>query len=434
MGLQAYDQRRAVGEVVVVHQVQRQGVLVSVVVVEPEVGLLAEVVEVGDERQVRTHLVLLLGIVHRRAHGHADLEVAVGVAVADVRAVEGHRLPGLLPVPVARHRLAHGRGILVVEHAAQAVLLHELPAPADLRAVVRGVEPFVGHVDLIRERKVAETVVVVIHLAHVGVHRAVEQDDARELLVAAYREGRREVHLRAEFVVEVEVQEEPLVVGRLAVLEVDLSGDGLVSGGDRRHALRHLDRVEPHARRIAQSVGGAQAPHDRAVLVEDLRVGAGKSQHLDLTCPGDGVAVSHGYRRGVLERLGEVAAGHFAESREGDHLALDDAVALDEVAAHGALDDDILERNPFGAQGEFGTRGAALHAERVVDIAQVGGHEEVVALDAVYEECALGIGAGTDGRTGPVDRSPDERLVVGVAHHTAQVLCTKHSAPHECGG
>ena len=102
---------------------------------------------------------------------------------------------------------------------------------------------------------------------------------------------------------------------------------------DRSHALRHLDRVEPHAGRVTQSVGSAQAAHDRAVLVENLRIGSGQPQHLDLPGAGNGVAVTDGHRGRILERLGQVAAGHLAETRKGDHLALDDAVALDEVAA-----------------------------------------------------------------------------------------------------
>ena len=81
-------------------------------------------------------------------------------------------------------------------------------------------------------------------------------------------------------------RQQPLVVRRLAVFEVDLPRDGLMARRDRSHALRHLDRVEPHAGRVTQSVGSAQAAHDRAVLVENLRIGSGQPQHLDL--PGAG--------------------------------------------------------------------------------------------------------------------------------------------------
>ena len=433
MGLHAEDQRRPVGEVMVVHQIQRHGVLASVVIVQSEIGILAEMVVIGHEGEVRTHLVLLVGVVDGRSHGHADLEVGVGVAVADVRPVEGHFLIGLRPVPVVAHGVAHGRRVLVAEHAAETVLLHELPSPADLRAVVGGIEPLVRHVDLVREGQVAEPVVVVVHPAHVGVHRSVEQDDAREFLVLRHGECRREVHLGAQFVVEVEVQEEPLLVGGLAVFEVDLPGDGLMPGGDGGDALRDLDRVEPHAGRIAQPVGGAQSVHDRAVLVEDLGVGSGQPEHLDLPGSGDGVAVPDGHRRGVFERLGEVAAGHLAEAREGDHLALHDSVALDEVALEVALDDDILQRDAFGAEGEFETFGAGLDADRVVDITEVRRHETVIPPDAVEQESPFGIGACADGRAGPVDRGTDERLVVGIAHHAAQVLGTGASEPQQDG-
>ena len=333
MPLHADDQRRTVGEIVVVHQIQRQRILVARVVVQPEIGVFAEVVEVGDERQVRAHLVLFVGVVDRRTDRHTDFKIAVGVAVADVRTVERHLLVAGPPVPVLLHRLAHGPGVLVVEHAAQTILLHELPAPAHLRAVVGGIKPLVGHVDLVGFRQVAEAVVVVVHLPGVGVHRTVKQNDARQFLVLRHGKGRRNIGLGAQFVVEVEVHEQPLVVRRLAVFEVDLPRDGLMARRDRSHALRHLDRVEPHAGRVTQSVGSAQAAHDRAVLVENLRIGSGQPQHLDLPGAGNGVAVTDGHRSRILERLGQVAAGHLAETRKGDHLALDDAVALDEVAA-----------------------------------------------------------------------------------------------------
>ena len=329
MRLHADDQRRTVGEIVVVHQVQRRGVLIALVGVEPEIGILVEVVEVGHERQIRTHLVLFVGVVDRRTDGHTYFNITVGVAIADMRSVERHRLP----IPVLRHILAHGGGVFEIEHAAQAVFLHELPAPAHLRAVVGGIKPLVGHVDLVGFRQVAEAVVVVVHLPGVGVHRTVEQNDARQFLVLRHGKGRRNIGLGTQFIVEVEVHEQPLVVRRLAVFEVDLPRDGLVARRDRSHALRHLDRVEPHAGRVTQSVGSAQAAHDRAVLVENLRIGSGQPQHLDLPGAGNGVAVTDGHRGRILERLGQVAAGHLAETRKGDHLALDDAVALDEVAA-----------------------------------------------------------------------------------------------------
>ena len=166
-----------------------------------------------------------------------------------------------------------------------------------------------------------------------GVHRAVEQQDARKFSVAGHGKSGRNVGLGTQLVVEVQIDEQPLFVGRLAMFEVDLPGDGLVSGRHGGDPFGYLDRVEPHARRVAQTIGGAQAPHDRTVLVENLGIGSGQPQHLDLPGAGNGVAVTDGHRSRILERLGQVAAGHLAKTRKGDHLALDDAVALDEVAA-----------------------------------------------------------------------------------------------------
>ena len=98
--------------------------------------------------------------------------------------------------------------------------------------------------------------------------------------------------------------------------------------------------------------------------------------------------------------------------------------SLYEVAAHGSLDDDIFEGDAFGAEYEIEAFRRAFDPDRIVDIAEVRRHEAVIPLDAVEEESPLGIGAGTDGCPGPVDRGPDEGLVVGIAHHAAQVLGT----------
>ena len=190
----------------------------------------------------------------------------------------------------------------------------------------------------------------------------------------------------AQFVVQIEVHEQPLVVRRLAVLEVDLPRDGLMPGSHRCHALRHLDRIEPHAGRVAQSVGGAQPAHDRAVFVEYLSVGTCQAEHLDLPCARNGIAVPDGHRRRVLEALGQVAAGHLAEARERDHLALDDAVTLDEVAAQVTLDHHVLQRHAFGSECEFDTLRTACHTQRVVHISQIRGDQIVVTFYPVEQE------------------------------------------------
>ena len=191
---------------------------------------------------------------------------------------------------------------------------------------------------------------------------------------------------------------------------------------DRRDAFGHLNRIEPHARRVAQSVGGRQPAHDGAVLVENLRIGAGQSEHLDLPCARDGVAVTDRYRGRVFERLGQIAAGHFAEARERNGFAFENAVALDVVAAQRALDHDALDVDAFGAEPEVLFGHSVGDADRVVDVAQIGGHEPVVVLDAVNGVGARSRGAGADRGLGPVDRGADERVVVGVGDDAVQFL------------
>ena len=167
------------------------------------------------------------------------------------------------------------------------------------------------------------------------------------------------------------------------------------------------------------------------VVGEDLGISTCPAEDLDLPGARNGVAVTDGHRRRVLERLGQIAAGHLAETRERDHLALDDAVALDEIAAEVPFDHDIFEGHALRTEGEFDLIDAAFDADRVVDVAQVGGHEFVVALHPVQLESALRVGAGADRRSGPVDRSSDQRLFVRIADHAPQILGVQRTANGE---
>jgi len=150
------------------------------------------------------------------------------------------------------------------------------------------------------------------------------------------------------------------------VFEIDLPRDGLVSRRNGGDALGDLYRIEPHAGRIAQAVGSAQAAHDRAVLVENLGVSTGQTEHLDLTGARNGVAVSDRNRSGVFEALGEIAAGHLAQPREGDHFVLGNAVAFDEVAAHRSLHDHVLDLHSVRSEDEIDTLRARFDAKRIV--------------------------------------------------------------------
>ncbi len=213
------DHRRAGREVVGVHEVEPPCVVVGVVIVQAEVCVLLEIVVVGDEGHVRTQFVLGLLVIHRGTDGHADLEIGVCAAVGYARAVNRLLLQHLVV-----ERLA------VIHLAAQAVFTHIFPSPAHLRAVLGLPQPFVGYVYLVALGQVAESVVgLVIRL---GVHRAVGHDDRREAFVGREGERCREVYLGAQLAVEIEVEEQTLVIGWLAVLHVDLSSDGLVA---RRH-------------------------------------------------------------------------------------------------------------------------------------------------------------------------------------------------------
>ena len=98
---------------------------------------------------------------------------------------------------------------------------------------------------------------------------------------------------------------------------------------------------------------------------------------------------------------------------------------LDIVAALVPLDDHLVERDPFGLEREVELRTVVVDADRVVDVTEVGGDQTVVAAHAVHQEATLGIGACADGRSGPVDRSADERLSLRIAHLAAQVLGAK---------
>ena len=81
-----------------------------------------------------------------------------------------------------------------------------------------------------------------------------------------------------------------------------------------------------------------------------------------------------------------------------------------------------FQRHALRTEREGDLVDAAFHVQRVVDEAQIRSHEAVVALYAVQEERTLGVGAGSDGRTGPVDRGADERVVVGVGDDAVQFL------------
>ena len=110
---------------------------------------------------------------------------------------------------------------------------------------------------------------------------------------------------------------------------------------------------------------------------------------------------------------------------------LDDAVALDEVAALRGLDHDALQFDPFGTKPEGGLLRRGIDAQRVVHIPQKGGHKQFAALHAMEPEGAPAVGRGPNRRPGPVDRGSGEGTALGIAHLAPEFLRTQRSAHAE---
>ena len=138
---------------------------------------------------------------------------------------------------IHRERLGHliTHRLPVIHLTAQAVLIYILPAPAQLLSILTLIEPLVGNVYLACLGEVAEA--ILIHIVRLGIHRAVSQNHSRKTLVGSHRNSRREVNLGAKFAIEVEVHKQALLIGRLAVLHIDLTRDSLVTSRYRSHTL-----------------------------------------------------------------------------------------------------------------------------------------------------------------------------------------------------
>ena len=140
--------------------------VVTIIVVKTEVGILLEVVVVGNENQVRAILLLRFGIIHSSTHGRAKLEVGIHARVIHIRAVGREATLHLLT-----------QRVLVVVLTAQTVLIDILPAPTDLRTTQRLPQPAVGDIDLVCLGQIAETIVIAV--VRLRIHRAVCQDHGR---------------------------------------------------------------------------------------------------------------------------------------------------------------------------------------------------------------------------------------------------------------
>lgn len=160
-------------------------------------------------------------------------------------------------------------------------------------------------------------------------------------------------------------------------------------------------------------------------------VSPGQPQHLDLPGARNGVAVTDGHRRRVLERLPpDCSRPSCRDPRTRSFSPLTMPSRLTKLPLR-FPSTTTSSRAALRTEGEFDLIDAVFDADRVVDVAQVGGHESVVAFHPVQLESALRVGAGADRRSGPVDRSSDQRLFVRIADHAPQILGVQRTANGE---
>ena len=339
-------------DLVLVDEVGEGGVLGGVVVFQAEERLEFVVVEVGDQGDVGAVLLV---------EGEADLEVAVDALVFDVRA------PDLVLQVV---------GVVLggVHLAAEAVVVEEAAAEADLHAARGVVEPAAGKIELQVLRLVAEAVLVVVHLVSRAAH--VGHVDHAPLFVEL--DGRSDVGLEHGVGTAVELDEERGLVGGLAVFHVDLAGDGFQAVDHRRGSFGDLDALEPLAGDERHAERRGDAPHHGPVLVEHLGVGAREAQELDLAGAGHGVGIADRDAGGVFEALGQGAAGHLAQAGGRDDLGLD---AL-ELGHRGLLGGDLrLAQVVLAAEVELRFCGAGFDHHGVAGVSHVGGDQRGAGVE-----------------------------------------------------
>ena len=403
-------------EVVVVHQVCQQRVLTRLIVVKTKICILIVEVVVGNKSDTWAHLLFGLLVVDSSSHGRADLDIGVGVLVENIRSVDL-----LLP-----ERVAHIS--FIVDIATQTLVAGILCTPTHLHALLGLVEPAVSYIYLVRARHIPHSILVAI--VTLGIHRAVCEDYGREALIFGYGDCRREVNLGLKFIVKVDIQEEALLIGRLAVLEVNLTRHRLVARRNRGDSLRHLDRVEPHTRRIAQAIGRAQSAHNGAILIENLRISTRKAEHLNLSRARDCIAITHRHRCRVFERLCQVTARHLTKTSERNHLILYDS-ALHNVVTASAGDHYALHLDTL-AQAELHTRGRIIDPQRIVRIADKRGNQTIITLHAVELKLALEIGARTNVGIGPIESRSGQRPTVTAHNYAGNILRSSKLHSQNC--
>ena len=388
---------------VLVDQIGKSGILSGVILFHAEEGIEFVMVEIRHQCDVGGVLLV---------EWHTDLEVAVDAAVLDVGAPD--------PVPYVDGVVFGG-----VHLAAEAVVVDKAAAEADLHTARGVIEPAAGEVQLQVFRLVAEAVLVVVHLrggaAHVG------HIDYAPFFVEL--DGRGDVALEHGVGAAVELDEERRLVGGLAVLHVDLAGDGFQAVDYGRGTFGDLDALQPLSGDERHPEGSGDAAHHGPVLVEHLGVGAGEAEEFDLPGAGHGIGVADRDAGGVFETLCQGAAGHFAQAGGRDDFGLD-ALHLGQGGLHGG--DFRFIEVVLTAQIEFGFSRAGLYHDGVAGVAHVSGYQRGT-VGQIEGELAVGIGLDQTGLFHVIDLGEGKRfgLSVGILIEDAseQRLCKGR----ECG-
>ena len=169
------------------------------------------------------------------------LEISVDRTVLDVRApwIDLSRsIVRLVCILVIEHILSVG----ILQHlASESRVLKGTHAETDLHAVVSLVEPAVGKVELEHLRFIEERVAV--HIMRLDVARHMTEDDGAPLIAHLKRRSDVKVHLGIAH--HGRIDEERLLVCRLAMFHIDLTCHRLYAVDNRRCTLGDLDALEP---------------------------------------------------------------------------------------------------------------------------------------------------------------------------------------------
>ena len=210
----------------------------EILLVCSEIGTLTEEIVVDNHRNIGAQLLVVLLVVNRLADWLAELEVGICLLICHLRAVDFIGVPSVTPRCTLECRVVVQLR-LVAHLTAYAVVVEVLCTPTHLHTVLRLIEPAICQRSGACKRCVTIAVFVAVVLN--GAVCSVRQDNGRKTLILRYRHCRREVDLGFEMGIEIYIEEESLLVGRLAMFEVNLTCNRLVTCGNRRNALRYLN-------------------------------------------------------------------------------------------------------------------------------------------------------------------------------------------------